>query len=195
MFHTNWKKEFLTIPNLLSLFRLALIPVYMTLYRNAATGKDYLLAGTVLTLSCLTDMADGYIARRFHMVSTVGKVLDPLADKATQFTLTLCLSMKYPVLGLVLILFVIKESFQLLAMLISFRHGKVLPGALPSGKICTLVLFSSLIGMVLFPNLSQKLVNSIALTDAVFLMLSFVCYILAYVGKYAKITDIHPKET
>ena len=72
MFHTNWKKEFLTIPNLLSLFRLALIPVYMTLYRNAATGRDYLHAGSVLALSCLTDMADGCIARRFHMVSTVG---------------------------------------------------------------------------------------------------------------------------
>ena len=189
MFHTNWKKELFTIPNILSLFRLFLIPVYVLLYLKAHTRGDYLLAGSVLAASCLTDMADGQIARRFHMVTTVGKVLDPLADKSTQFALILCLCLKYPVLKPVLVLLVIKECFQLVAMLISFHHGKVLPGALPSGKVCTFVLFISLIFLVLFPHLPNRSVNVIALGDCFFLAVSFISYILAYYGKYSKVID------
>ena len=190
MFMEKWKKEILTIPNLLSLFRLVLIPVYVVIYLNATTPMDYLLAGTILAASCLTDMVDGQIARHFNMISTVGKVLDPVADKATQFTLTLCLSLKYPALRSVLVLFVVKESFQLIAMIASYRKGKALPGALLPGKICTVVLFISLIAMVLFPTMSTKLVEAIAVIDAAFLAVSFISYILAYFGKHTKVEDL-----
>ncbi len=194
MFIKNWKKEVLTIPNLLSLFRLVLIPVYVVIYLNATSPMEYILAGSILAASCLTDMVDGQIARHFNMISTVGKVLDPVADKATQFALTLCLSLKYPALQPVLVLFVIKESFQLIAMIVSYSHGKVLPGALFTGKVCTVVLFTSLIAMVLFPNMAKGLVTAIAITDAVFLAISFVSYILAYYGRHAKVQDVNPKE-
>ena len=85
MFSEKWKEELFTIPNLLSLLRIALIPVYISLYLKATKEADYLLAGSVLALSCMTDVADGIIARRFHWITNVGKVLDPLADKLTQF--------------------------------------------------------------------------------------------------------------
>jgi len=190
MFIKNWKKEILTIPNLLSLFRLVLIPVYVVIYLNATTTMEYILAGSILAASCLTDMVDGQIARHFNMISTVGKILDPVADKATQFTLTLCLSLKYHALWPVLVLFVIKESFQLIAMIVSYHHGKVLPGALLPGKVCTVVLFISLIAMVLFPDMGAGLVHAIALTDGIFLAVSFVSYILAYYGKHTKVEDV-----
>lgn len=193
MFIRNWKKEIFTIPNLLSLFRLVLIPVYVVVYLRASTPMEYVLAGSILAASCLTDVVDGQIARHFNMISTVGKVLDPVADKATQFTLTLCLSMKYPVLQPVLVLFVIKESFQLIAMIISYRHGKVLPGALVPGKICTVVLFVSLIAMVLFPDMHPVVVDAIAILDGLFLVFSFISYILAYFGKHALVEDYHPE--
>ena len=158
MFNKDWKKEIFTIPNLLSLFRLALIPVYVTVYLNAEEDWQYFVAGAILAVSCVTDLIDGKIARRFHMISTVGKVLDPLADKATQFTLTLCLSVQYPVLRPVLVLFVIKEGFQLIVGIIHFRKGKMLPGALMAGKICTTILFVSLIALVLFPGIPHSAV-------------------------------------
>ena len=123
MFINDWKKEVFTIPNLLSLFRLVLIPVYVVIYLNATQMHEYFLAGTILAVSCLTDMIDGKIARRFNMISTVGKILDPIADKLTQFTLTLCLSIKYPILRFVLVLFVIKEGFQGIMGLINLRKG------------------------------------------------------------------------
>lgn len=190
MFIKDWKKEIFTIPNLLSLFRLALIPVYMTIYLNATQPREYYIAGGILALSCLTDLIDGKIARHFNMISTVGKLLDPVADKATQFTLTLCLSLEYPVLRQVLVLFVIKEAFQLIAGIISYRQGKMLPGALMAGKVCTSVLFVSLIGLVLFPDLDPGAVSLVALVDGVFLAISFVCYILAYYGKNTKVQNL-----
>ena len=190
MFIKNWKKDILTIPNLLSLFRLLLIPVYVVIYLNATTLREHFLAASILAVSCLTDMIDGKIARHFNMISTVGKILDPLADKATQFTLTLCLSIRYPVLRYVLVLFVIKESFMLIAGILHLMQGKMLPGALFSGKICTTVLFFSLILLVLLPDLSQTAVIVIEIVDTVFLIYAFVNYILAYYGKNKKVEDL-----
>ena len=68
--------QILTIPNLLSAFRLVLAGVFAYLYWNAKEQQDYYLAVGVLVLSGLTDFADGKIARRFHMISELGKVSD-----------------------------------------------------------------------------------------------------------------------
>ena len=193
MFIKDWKKEILTIPNLLSLFRLVLIPVYVVIYLGATEPSQYFTAAAILAVSCLTDAIDGKIARHFNMISTVGKILDPVADKMTQFTLTLCLSLKYPTLRFVLLLFVIKEAFQLIAGIINLRKRKMLPGALMAGKVCTTILFVSLIALVLFPNMAAWAVNAIAIVDAVFLGISFISYILAYLGKNTKVQDIDPE--
>lgn len=193
MFNLNWKKEVFTIPNFLSLFRLVLIPVYMYLYLTAESTASYVAAGATLALSCLTDLADGKIARKYNMVSTVGIVLDPIADKATQGTLLICLSLKYPVLYPVLWLMVIKESFQLIAGVVAYLNGKMLPGALMVGKVCTTVLFVSLICLVLFPNLPDGMVDLIAAVDGCFLAASFIGYICAYLGKNKKIQDLNSK--
>lgn len=190
MFMKDWKKEILTIPNLLSLFRLVLIPVYVYIYLNATEPFQFYTAGAIMAVSCLTDAVDGKIARHFNMVSTLGKILDPLADKATQFALTVCLSLKYPVLNPVLALFVVKELFQIVLGAINLARGKMLPGALMAGKVCTTVLFVSLIALVLFPDMHHALVDAIALVDGVFLLISFVSYIIAYFGRTPLVQDM-----
>ncbi len=190
MFIKNWKKEIFTIPNLLSLFRLLLLPVYAYIYLNAQEDYQFLIAGTIMALSCITDLIDGKIARRYNMISNLGKILDPLADKITQFTLILCLSLKYSVLIPVLALLLVKDVFQLVLGLINLRKGKMLPGALMAGKVCTTVLFVSLIALVLFPNMDPGVVNVIAGVDAIFLVISFASYIQAYFGKNTKVQDI-----
>lgn len=192
MFKKDWKKDIFTIPNVLSLFRLALIPVYIVIYLNAVeTGESwgFFLSAAILAVSCLTDLIDGQIARRFNMMTTLGKFLDPVADKATQFTLIVCLAIRYPVLLYLIGLFVVKESFQLIAGAFKWRKGKILNRALFSGKICTTVLFVSLIFMVLVPTLSEKTVTIITVVDSVFMIISFVHYVLAYCGKVKKAFD------
>lgn len=186
----TWKNEILTIPNILSMFRLALIPVYVVIYLNAKEAADYFLAGGILAVSCLTDMVDGKIARKFNMISTFGQILDPIADKATQFTLIICIAIRKPVLLYLVALFVVKEGFQLIAALVNLKHHKILPGALMAGKVCTTVLFISLIIMVLMPELSELAVNVIVVIDAAFMIVSFISYILAYFGKDKKVQDM-----
>ena len=180
MFIKDWRKEIFTIPNMLSLFRLVLIPIYVTIYLNAQTASDYYLAAGILAVSCLTDMIDGKVARHFNMITSLGKVLDPIADKATQLTLIICLTLKYKVLQYLLALFILKEGFQLVAGSINLHKGKMLKGALLSGKICTTVLFISLIILVMLPELNMQIVNVVVGIDAVSMLIAFAAYIIAY---------------
>ena len=179
----DWKKEILTVPNLLSIIRLLMIPVYMVIYLNADSSTDYYIAGAILAISCLTDLIDGKIARHFNLITTLGKLLDPVADKATQFTLIVCLASRYHVLFYVIALFVVKEAFQFFAMLWLYRKGQVLKGALITGKICTTILFLSLISMVVYPTMTVRQVEIIAVIDLIFMVMAFTEYALAYFSK------------
>ena len=186
----DWKKDIFTIPNLLSLFRLILIPVYMVIYLNAVVPTDYFIAAGILAVSCLTDAIDGHIARHFNMISTVGKVLDPLSDKATQFALIVCLGIRHPVIWILVGLFVVKELFQLIAALVALRKGKILNGALFAGKICTTILFISLILMVLLPMLDERIIIAITVIDCIFVLISFIAYVRVYCIKSPMLLEI-----
>ena len=190
MLFKDWKKEILTIPNMLSLFRLVLIPIYIAIYLNAQSNSDYILAAAILAVSCLTDLIDGKIARHFNMISNLGKLLDPVADKATQFTSTVCLSIRYNILWYLMGLFVLKEGFQLIAGGLRLRKGRMLKGAQLTGKICTTILFISLILMVMIPNLGNQTVNILALIDACFMIVAFIDYIIVYFRKDSKFQDL-----
>lgn len=185
----DWKKEIFTIPNLLSLFRLLLIPVYVVIYLHAETVLHHVIAAAILAISCLTDLIDGKIARKYNMISTLGKILDPVADKATQFTLIICLTAKHPILWHLVALFVIKESFQFIAGLVTLHRGRMLTGALITGKVCTTVLFVSLTILVLFPSISQTVVNIITVIDSIFMFIAFADYIRVYFGHGSQIQD------
>lgn len=194
MIINDWKKDCFTIPNMLSAFRLLLIPVYVVIYLQAKEALDYVLAASILAVSCLTDMIDGQIARRYNMISTLGKFLDPVADKATQFTLIVCLAVTHPLLWSLAILMVIKESFQFFAGLVFFRKGKMLKGALFSGKVCTVVLFLSLILMVLLPDMGVASIVTITILDGSFMLYAFVSYVLTYSKQSPMIQDLEPQE-
>lgn len=97
------KDEILTIPNGLSFLRLLLTSLIVWLYCGG--GEEYGATTAVIAVFALTDIIDGKIARKFNMVSDVGKVLDPIADKLTQAALVICLLSRYPWMGALLILF------------------------------------------------------------------------------------------
>lgn len=194
MFIKDWKKDLFTIPNMLSLFRLLLIPVYIIIYLNADSDIDYYVAGGILAVSCLTDMIDGQIARHFNMISTIGKILDPFADKITQFSLIVCLAVEYPILIPLMVLFFIKEVFQLVAGLLTLRKGQMLTGALISGKISTTILFISLIVLVMFPKMDSTYVNLIMVIDGIFLLIAFVHYAITYFTHSAMIQQLEKNE-
>ena len=189
------KKEIFSVPNVLSMIRLALIPLYIVIYLNATDDAHYYISAGILAVSCLTDLVDGQIARHFNMITTLGKMLDPFADKATQFTLIICLAIRHnrTLLWAMIVIFVIKELFQLIAGTLILRKGKILAGALLPGKISTAVLFMSLVLMVMLPRLEPKVIDFLCIIDTTVLLIAFVSYILVYAGKIQLIEDINTK--
>ena len=136
------ENKILTIPNLLSLFRLILIPVIIWLYWFR---KDYFPAGVLLIISGLTDLADGYIARLFNAVSNVGKILDPIADKLTQAAMLFCLVTRFPLMAAPFGFLVIKEVFIGTTGLLMIRKTGKVVGADFHGKVATTLLYAMMI--------------------------------------------------
>lgn len=138
------KKEntFLTVPNVLSLFRIALIPVIVWLY---AISGNLVLSGIVLIVSGLTDIADGWIARHYNMVSEVGKALDPIADKLTQGAVLLCMIFRFPLLVFPFILLLVKEAFVGFTGLLLIPKSGAVYGAEWHGKAATCLIYAMLL--------------------------------------------------
>ncbi|MBQ7296085.1 MAG: CDP-alcohol phosphatidyltransferase family protein [Clostridia bacterium] len=139
-----------TIPNLLSLIRILLIPVFAVLFYN----DEKIWAVFVLALSGLSDTFDGQIARRFNQVSALGKILDPVADKLTQITIAIMLLIDFrsaenaliQAFSWVFLVFLIKEAIMIIGGLIMLLLN-IRPGAAEFwGKAATLVFY---VGMVL----------------------------------------------
>ena len=111
------KEEILTIPNILSMLRIVMIAAVVVLF----VTKNYLAAGIVLITSGVTDILDGFIARKFNMISSLGKALDPFADKLTQFAVMICLCFYCEWILIPFVLLVLRDGFMLLTGLSIFR--------------------------------------------------------------------------
>ena len=138
----RYKNKLITIPNLLSLFRLLLIPVILWLY---IVKKDPVWTTAILALSGITDVVDGIIARKCNMVSDFGKALDPVADKLTQIAMLFCLVTRFQWMLLPLCVMVVKEAVAgILSLMVIRKTGKV-EGAAWHGKATTVSLYSMMI--------------------------------------------------
>ncbi len=162
-----------TIPNLLSFLRLAMIPLIMWLY----LGKQaYVAAGILLAVSGLTDLVDGYLARRFHWISDLGKVLDPVADKLTQGAMLLCLTLRYPLMLLPVCIMAAKELFMMISGPVVIRKTGQVISAQWHGKIATAMLYAMMILHVFWAMIPAVVSNVCIVLTACAIALSFVLY-------------------
>lgn len=175
---TTLKKEtqnkYLTIPNMLSLFRIALIPFCVWLYY---IERNSILTATVLLLSWFTDMIDGFIARRFNMVSNLGKILDPIADKLTQAAMLFCLLFNFHAMLYLLIFMIVKETTMAITGYVVVKKTKTVYGADWHGKIATGALYTILFIHILWINIPLYLSTTLILLCAGLMLLSLVLYI------------------
>lgn len=133
------ERAIFTIPNLLSAFRLLLAGLIAALYR----AGDVPGAACAFLLSVATDGADGYLARKYHMVSDLGKVLDPVADKLTQAVTLLLLADRYARLRSLAALLLAKEAYMAAwGVFMVRRLGRPL-SARWYGKAATVLLFAT----------------------------------------------------
>ena len=164
----------LTVPNLLSFFRILLIPVIICLYFK----EQYWWAFGLLVLSGATDVVDGWIARTFHVVSDFGKAIVPVADKLTQIALLLCLMpMKYWWMVAILIT---KEASIGILTLIALRRTHSVYSAGWYGKICTVVIYLSMFVLILWRDADPTFVLVDAIVCSALIALAFVLYLIRY---------------
>ncbi len=187
------KKDLWSIPNILCYIRFMLIPLFVVLYINAETAREYLMAAAVVFISGLTDFLDGFIARTFDMVTDFGKLIDPMADKLTQASLIFVLVVKIKWMFLLLILFVVMQLFMLGAGIAMLKKNRRLNGAKWFGKVSTTVFYAVMLVLVAAPNLDINIVNILMLVCGAFLLLSFLMYIREYFRMYreTKETEIN----
>ena len=129
-----------TIPNLLSMLRLALVPPFLVLI----IVGDYVAALIVLIVASLTDLLDGYLARRLNQVTRLGQLLDPAADRLYIFAALLGLAAHGLVPWWIVIVIVARDVFLLVLGVVLANHGY---GPLPVhqlGKVATFALFFGL---------------------------------------------------
>ncbi|MBR0408522.1 MAG: CDP-alcohol phosphatidyltransferase family protein [Clostridia bacterium] len=134
------KENIWNVPNVLTLIRMALIPVYWVLILN----DHFYWALAVFAIASLTDVADGFIARKYNLITDFGKLMDPLADKLMSLSVMLSLTIKGVLPPLAVILLFLKEATMVVGGLILYRKEVVVYSAW-IGKLAQTVVVCSLL--------------------------------------------------
>ncbi len=180
-----------TIPNLLSVIRILLIPVFAVLFYK----QEYGWAILTLVLSGLSDFFDGKIARKFNQISALGKMLDPVADKLTQVTLAVLLFMSFnkaqdetlKAFSWVFLVFIVKEIVMVLGGAVMLACG-IRPGAAEIyGKVATFAFYAIMILVIAFGpevgvfrtvfTLPNILMMILVIISAILTLVAFASYI------------------
>ena len=183
------RKEFYSIPNILCYVRILLLPVFSVLF----CMKLDLLAAGVIVLSGLTDVADGFIARKFHMETELGKLVDPLADKLTQAVVSGCLLFRYPIMWVLFVVIVVKESFQGIGGLLMYRKMRSIRSSAWFGKLSTAAFYTVMAYLVLF---STEPANAWYVVLPVLISTGLMVFaMIRYMIRFFKILGENEKET
>ena len=175
----KYQKKIITIPNILSFFRLCLIPLIVWLY---IVKDDSVLTGFMVLFSSFTDIVDGYIARKFNMISDVGKVLDPIADKATQGVVVLLLALKFPLLWIVVALIIIKELFMAITGYMIVKKCDIVLAAEWYGKLSTVIIVAGIVLLLFWPGMGTLISNIVIITVALSIVLALALYAVRNFG-------------
>ena len=171
----NTRKQLFTIPNLLSFLRLCMIPLIIWLY---CSQNNYALTAVVLVLSGVTDTIDGFIARRFNMVTDLGKALDPIADKLTQASVMFCLLTRFQMMLVPLLLLIFKEVCNgVMSLVVIKKTGKVC-GADWHGKVCTWLLYAMMFLHIVWFDISRQWSTALISICVIMMTVSFALYMV-----------------
>lgn len=175
-----------TIPNVLSLIRILIIPVFVKLYMMG----QIIPAGILLVISGLTDTVDGYIARHFNQITNLGKVLDPFADKLTQGITAIVVCLEHQYMIPIMIMLVIKEVGMGIAGLVLLKTKKKPFGAFWWGKISTIILYVFMCFCILFDTYFEaSVMKKLAWIPLIALSFSMIRYIQLYIRIFVKKED------
>lgn len=182
------------IPNILSVFRIMLVFVFVYVF-----FLDYpanLIPALIVFLTAgLTDVIDGYLARRFNWITDVGKLLDPFADKLMQCTVLVCLSLKGLIPIWLPVCYVAKELAMVIGSFFLLRRHSVVTSSKWFGKAAVCVFYASIFALMIAPayfeanTVARDIVSAIMLSSAV---AAIVSYFVEYFIRRIKKTERTP---
>lgn len=179
----DYTNKIITIPNILTLVRLILIPIIVWLY---CVRKEHMWTAVVLILSGITDLVDGFIARKFNMISELGKIIDPIADKLTQFIVLICLVTRFSGMLLPCLILMAKEIISGIVAMCAIRKSGKVDGADWHGKVSTFMLYAMMILHVLWVNIPVLVSNMLIFLCTAMMIFSFVLYNIRNLSTYIK---------
>lgn len=142
------------IPNALTILRFILIPFIV----GYLSEENYILAFVFLTLSGLTDVLDGFIARKFNFITNFGKLIDPLADKATQVSVLATLTLQHIIPLWILVIVILKECIMIAGA--SFLYGKELVVSSKwYGKLSTVLFYVAIVSSFFIKQFNMTIFN------------------------------------
>jgi len=173
-------KKIWTIPNILSMSRIVLAFIIMFIYLFIDFDNKTIVIASLIVLSALTDFIDGQIARRFNMISEIGKILDPFADKLTQLILLICLIIKNKWIILIFGLFIGRELAISIFAFLAVKKEKKNQGAKIYGKVNTAYFYISMLLIFLFPYMKWYYLVILAVSCTLCMTITFILYIRHY---------------
>lgn len=161
----------MNIPNILTAIRFLIVPVFAYFLHI----KDYTIATLLFILAGTTDILDGYIARRFNIITEWGKLADPLADKFIQLTALIILTLQGKIPIPVIIIVALKEIIMVIGSLLLYRKNVVV-SANWYGKLATVIFYFAII-MSIFDFPVGNLFIILAIVSTLF---AFIKYSISY---------------
>ncbi len=186
-------KGCLTIPNLLSVIRILLVPGFVYFFVN----DNRIAAIIFLALSGFSDFLDGKIARKFNQISAMGKLLDPLADKLTQLAIAVVLFWQFNsssveslrIFSYVFLAFLGKEMLMLLMSVVMLSLGLRPCAAEIYGKIATFTFYVVMIVIICFGPEVGAFINFFVMPNWLVMALVIISLILTIIALVSYIPD------
>ena len=166
----------MNVPNMISGLRIVLSPLFVYYYMAGSLKK----AAAVLVICAVSDMLDGMIARRFNMITRLGKILDPVADKLIQAAMMFCISLRLPQIWILLGLHVFRELLlSAVGLYVIHCTGQVC-SAKWYGKLCTAVIYVSMLLLLVLPDMQPELTMLLLFLCSALVLMCLILYLADY---------------
>ncbi len=172
----NWSfkaSDLVTVPNILTYLRFLLVAPFIFFFLN----KNYIAAALCIGFSGLSDCLDGFLARKLDQVTSLGKILDPIADKVTLVSVAVCMVIYMPSLLPIMLVMIGKEFLMLLGGLILLIMKITPPPARWYGKVATVIFYLS-VCTIIFLKAAFNITNDMLITVTFIVTAAFMVFAL-----------------
>ncbi|MBC8595541.1 CDP-alcohol phosphatidyltransferase family protein [Qingrenia yutianensis] len=166
----------MTIPNILTTIRFLLVPVFPIVYFSGMENAHF-TALCIFVFAMLLDVADGFIARKFNMITALGKMLDPAADKCMVITVVATLVATGNLSGWFLYFVLVKELVMIFSGSFIYKKEKIIIPSNFFGKLAAFLTFLLLVDAMCL----GKFIDIFSVVVVISMACAFITYCISFV--------------